>query len=479
METIFFDSLSDADEEPYYSLEEWETILELYIIFLVDNRDHIFEAGYPQNNFNQCPWLDLGYSNFYPTVCSLDFLSRWNDLEDDMPSNLGTKKVRLLSSKNAKIVENDRSTLYDLKILILYTLLAAVTRKNDSHVLVICLNFVKEGLFKGEKYKYYSEIDKTYLEDSITMKELNFPLEKPDPGGLTSILDLISHFSQELEFGLRRRIRKHLEEIVLMDKTGCQQFKIESYFQLIGRKEEKCCFDKAFSLWLSQIDVEDTIANYYQKKIDSYFIDDEYQSSQVELFKKSKKYCFSKHDALWTINYKKRETTVKHLKGMYYIAYLLLNPGKEVHVIALDVFAHQETLFPTQKDFIKQNMGEERLFEDTAKTEDLISNKTIKDVKKRIKLLEKSNNNSKGLKYLKKYLKDALGFRKEPKKFQDAEERSRKAVKKCIDKAIDSFEKPLYALYRHLSNSIKYKTYHCSYCPDRPIRWVVRFNRNH
>ena len=127
METIFFDSLSDEDEEPYHSLEEWETILELYIIFLVDNRDHIFEAGYPQNNFNQCPWLDLGYSNFYPTVCSLDFLSRWNDLEDDMPSNLGTKKVRLLSSKNAKIVENDRSTLYDLKILILYTLLAAVT----------------------------------------------------------------------------------------------------------------------------------------------------------------------------------------------------------------------------------------------------------------------------------------------------------------------------------------------------------------
>jgi len=497
---VFLDDITDPNEKPLYTLEELEHITELYLIFLEKNSEQIIDEGYTQNRFIQCPWLDLAFTNIYPTFGSLEFISRWNP-EEDIPIDHQSFSKRLLSVEDAKIVDDDRASIYILKIYILHSLLSAMRTKNTNEVLYRCLQLLKKEFFDANKLKYYTRLDITYAEKPIILPKLSLHLEKPNPGGRASIFNLIIHYLLELEFGMKCRIRKHLGNIVSIDSSGCLNIDIESYFELIHRSDLKPFFDNAFYLELTYQDIEDFVTSFYQEKIKTFFTEQKKETDQTETISFddigiNKQNVFCKLGSIWDIAYEKQRRPVANTKGMFYIRLLLENPGKHTHVIALEYLVHQESLPSTVMGTSRQETREEELKRviNTAPPVDLIDDITKNQIIRQIKLMEDDGRtNEDDYESLIEYLEDSyivqgnkqnnrkskrrkdISKRIKTRKKSQAWEQSRKRVRKCIEKAKSKIKEHHPKLWFHLNNAIKYKTYHFWYEPDRKLYWTTFF----
>ena len=461
MKEAFLDSLFDATEIPLYTPDELKIIIELFIIFLEQNRQEIIDFGYTSKRFDQCPWLDLELSNLYPAACTLDYISRWNDEVDDLSADLLSSKIRLISVADEKKINNERASLISAKICVLQVLLSAFTGKTTSNVMELCLRTLEKRFFTDDQLAYYFNVDQKYAVKPVVVKYLSFPLVKPNPGGLHAILNLIIHCLQELEFGLKRRIRNHLKNIVKMNQSGCLKVNISSYFQLINRPEEKLSFDNAFFTWSSQSDAEELIFELYRGKIRQFFTEVKLKPERLEAvffedLGTSKSNVFCKRGNNWAIVFGKDRAFVPHTKGMYYIKQLLQSPGDEIHVLTLEDYAHLTKVLPTQKEHDQIRWENSKHDKDSSK-----------DVKKSGELPHIGFPT--GL-----YIDDKdRGNRRD---HHDEREASRKRVFKYINKAKNNIEKAVPKLWYHLENSIKYNAYEYSYSPDRPLRWTTRVN---
>jgi hypothetical protein len=133
---------------------------------------------------------------------------------------------------------------------------------------------------------------------------------------------------------------------------------------------------------------------------------------------------FRKEGDVWRIVYDGEEKSIKHIKGLSYLAILIRNPKRSLHVFDL-VIEVGDSPYTEQIENFKQ-MGRE------------------------------------------KWEEEGLSLTR-PKELAD---KARKAVSIAIRRSLESIEKKHPALGRHLKNSIK-TSYSCSYNPDKPISWEL------
>jgi hypothetical protein len=133
---------------------------------------------------------------------------------------------------------------------------------------------------------------------------------------------------------------------------------------------------------------------------------------------------FRKEGDVWRIVYDGEQKSLKHIKGLSYLAILLRNPRRPLHVFDL-VQEVCGSPYSEQIEIFKQ-MGRE------------------------------------------KWEEEGLSLSR-PKELAD---KARKAVYIAIQRSLEKIEKEHPALGQHLKNSIK-TSYSCSYTPDNPIPWEL------
>lgn len=133
---------------------------------------------------------------------------------------------------------------------------------------------------------------------------------------------------------------------------------------------------------------------------------------------------FRKKGEIWRIVYDGKEISLKHKKGLSYLAILLSNPRKSLHVFDL-VLEVGGSPYSDQIEIFKQ-MGRE------------------------------------------KWEEEGLSLSR-PKELVD---KARKTVFIAIQRSLEKINKEHPALGQHLKNSIK-RSFYCEYNPDKPISWEI------
>ena len=198
---------------------------------------------------------------------------------------------------------------------------------------------------------------------------------------------------------------------------------------------------------------------------------------------------FRKQGDYWPISYEGRQFSLRDLKGLRYIAYLLRYPGTESPV--LDLVASVEGTTQQSKAGWHAGMTEEQLAQDGLALSDGNGSESLLDLKAkneyqtRIRELqeeidEAESNNNWELAARRKEECDSIvdqllaasGLGGRDRRTSSSAERARVSVRKSIGIALTRIEREHEALGQHLRNSIKTGAF-CSYSPPTPTDWVL------
>jgi hypothetical protein len=198
---------------------------------------------------------------------------------------------------------------------------------------------------------------------------------------------------------------------------------------------------------------------------------------------------FRKQGEYWPIVYEGRQFSLRDLKGLRYIAYLLRHPGREFPV--LDLVAAIEGTRQQCEAGWHAGMTEEQLAEDGLalsegnRSEPLLDPQAKNEYQTRIQELQEEideaerNNDLERAANLKEeqgsiieQLRSASGLGGRERRTPSPAERARVNVTKLVGSALGHIEKQHEALGRHLRNAIRTGAF-CSYSPDAPTDWVL------
>jgi hypothetical protein len=187
-----------------------------------------------------------------------------------------------------------------------------------------------------------------------------------------------------------------------------------------------------------------------------------------------------KHD-YWKIRYHGHTAFLKSARGLYYIAFMLHDPGREFHVMELldrgmDVLSL--TAGVAANGLVRRGLYATIPVLDAKAKAQLKSR--LNDLRQELNEAERFNDFQRKtqaqneLQAIAEYLTSAVGVGgRDRKTFSDAE-RARSAVTKCIKKAIQKIGDANPSLGSHLAARIK-TGYFCSYNPhpERPVVWKL------
>ena len=182
-----------------------------------------------------------------------------------------------------------------------------------------------------------------------------------------------------------------------------------------------------------------------------------------------------RHERRWRVVFDGRETLVRNLKGMHYLAQLLAHPDRETHVFELYAAvdapgeaARQSTLRPAgpvaDPVLDAQAMAAYRqrlldLRDEIEEAEGLGDIGRVEHARNEVGVIEEE-------------LGRIVGFGGRPRRQSDAVERARKAIYNRLQSTINAIDEVLPDLGRHLTASVRTGTF-CVYRPERPTEWVV------
>jgi hypothetical protein len=184
-----------------------------------------------------------------------------------------------------------------------------------------------------------------------------------------------------------------------------------------------------------------------------------------------------KHD-YWIIQYQGLTAFLKSSRGLYYLAVMLRNPGREFHVTELVVRAMDVlslAAVAANGHFKRELYAAIPVLDAKAKAE---LKSRLNDLRQELNETERFNDFHRQtqvqdeLQIITEYLACAVGVGGRDRKTSSDAERARSAVTKCVKKAIQKIGEAIPSLGRHLAVRIK-TGYFCSYNPhpDRPVAW--------
>jgi len=177
----------------------------------------------------------------------------------------------------------------------------------------------------------------------------------------------------------------------------------------------------------------------------------------------------------WRIVFDGRETVVRNLKGVRYLAELLARPDRETHVFEL--YAAVDAPDDTSRAVLRAPR---------ASSDPVLDAQALAAYRQRLLDLRDEIEEAEGLGDLgrieraraetgaiEEELGRAVGFGGRPRRQSDAVERARKAIYNRIQSAAAAIDEALPELGRHLTTSVRTGTF-CVYRPERPTAWIVR-----
>lgn len=196
---------------------------------------------------------------------------------------------------------------------------------------------------------------------------------------------------------------------------------------------------------------------------------------------------FRKEGDSWRVKHRGGETfSLRGTRGLCYVAELLGNPGRRIHVLDLVGVGQQREGRAAPEHY--SQMSHEELAEQGMSVSGLgdagpaADRRAIAECQKRRntlrELIAACNDPARlaelkeDLEHFEEYLGRARGLGGRPRPQKSADERARVAVKKNITNALDQIGKHDEALKRHFLNTIRTGTY-CSYGPAELIHWAL------
>jgi hypothetical protein len=169
---------------------------------------------------------------------------------------------------------------------------------------------------------------------------------------------------------------------------------------------------------------------------------------------------FRRDGDTWLLTYDRRSCRLRDVKGLHYLAALLAQPGREVHVFELvgsgiSGGGSGETLDATAKAAYRRRLDE--LEAEEAEAVEWGDGERASRARIETEAVTAE-------------LAAAYGLGGRPRSGADPTERARKAVANRIRDALSRIEATHPELGRHLRNSVRTGTF-CSYQPERPTAW--------
>jgi len=187
---------------------------------------------------------------------------------------------------------------------------------------------------------------------------------------------------------------------------------------------------------------------------------------------------FLRQNDHWTIRYCGHAALLKSTRGLYYLAVLLRDPGREFHareLLARPIDASNPGAVAANGRVTGGLYGGLPVLDAQAKAE---YETRINDLRQDLNQAERFNDLQRKtevqneLQAIADHLASAVGLGGRDRRTSSDAERARSAVTKCIKKAVREISEAIPSLGYHLAARIK-TGYFCSYHPhpDRPVAW--------
>jgi len=499
------DDINLSSDLPLYSLDELASVTDDFMEYLLNNRMHLLNTGFPSAGFNQSPWLHYQLSNLY----HLKF-----------PMGIeGPPREDQARLKGA------RDRLFELKLAILKELLRSIKTATFANLWEKCLRLLTEA-FSAEEAEFFLEIDRLFF-IGYDIKDEGSADEIPGldrAGGLTDLLEAIGHYEKELVVGTFTSTRDALGELLKFDEMNGPRLSVRNYFEAVDYPLRDV-LDSALDLFSSFESKERDFWEKYKNRINHALQNEFYEEvvtrvkikrPMAHLFEPQMKtfsalfkshlettgklprvfiqnsektedhdeYVFHKENDFWTLIYEGRKSPgLKDEDGLHYIAYLLARPNERIRVFR--VYHLDKFESGSSADYIKK-MSKKELDKENLKISWLddaggaIDPKAVAQYLDRLKdLREKYDQADIGRKKIiareiqeiDDELNSSLGPDGCIRADADPNERARSTVTNSIRRSRNKIKLIDENLWRHL---LRIKTgRYCSYTPEKPIPWKI------
>jgi hypothetical protein len=193
---------------------------------------------------------------------------------------------------------------------------------------------------------------------------------------------------------------------------------------------------------------------------------------------------FRQEGDVWAIGYGGELFRLKDAKGLRYMAHLLAQPGREVHVTELVTSAADDGS-PPRAPAISSPSEEGLSVKDLGDAGDVLDAKAkaeyrsrLEDLREELEEAERFNDPERAARaqweidMLADQLSAAVGLGGRSRKAASAAERARVNVRNSITSSLKAIRQHDEALWRHLSNAIRTGTF-CAYEPETEVTWQL------
>ena len=182
----------------------------------------------------------------------------------------------------------------------------------------------------------------------------------------------------------------------------------------------------------------------------------------------------------WTLGYEGTTVRLRDAKGLAYLARLLADPGRELHVADLAAITERPARRTSGDEdgalTVRAGLGDAgEVLDEQAKRaykQRLTDLQEERDDAVAIGDVERAARAEEEIDFLTRELTAAYGLGGRARKAADSGERMRKAVTNRIKDSLTKIERVHPSLGRHLGNSVRTGTF-CSYNPETPVQWQI------
>ena len=285
---LISDYLAGAGDEcgvPIYSRQELADRLTAFRAFLTHDQQHLLKTGLPSSEFPQCPWLWTRLAPLYPVKRTA---SRW---PSDPPKIVAGVPVYYMGVRiqtaaasprvirtRCRLAEADpiygltpidvdrlsnmRERILRLKLLVMEEGERHLRSPTRNDFWSTCRSLIHDANLTADEVDFCIRMDRIYTEVPEKWKRTSrlvtamFGYDGPvQPGGFTSIVELIGHVEEECAIGTMHHTREALGDLVNTDAEEDEADQSlcarppSSYFHIAGAQEDQETLDRAIDIF--------------------------------------------------------------------------------------------------------------------------------------------------------------------------------------------------------------------------------------